>query len=60
MEDLIHLPIIGLIVTLTESQMKTPLVEAMSDLIGGIFFPGRSIERSRLVEMVNTLLKDSR
>ncbi|GAK50599.1 chemotaxis sensory transducer [Candidatus Moduliflexus flocculans] len=60
MEDLIHLPIIGLIVTLTESQMKTPLVEAMSDLIGGIFFPGRSIERSRLVELVNAILKDSR
>lgn len=40
--------------------MKTRFVEAVSDIICGIFFPGHTAERSRLVETMNTLLKESR
>lgn len=39
--------------------MKTRLVETVSDVMWGIFFPGHTAERSRLVETVNTILKSS-
>lgn len=39
--------------------MKIRLIEPVSDVICGIFFPGHTAERSRLVETVNTLLKGS-
>jgi hypothetical protein len=39
--------------------MKIRLIEAVSDVMCGIFFPGQTAERSRLVEIVNTILKSS-